>query len=343
MLHGWLPMNFSDTVAIIGVLTSLVGIPITFIVARRARQRPELRYSTDFEVLLAPSDSLFDQGLSMTLGSQEIDRISRTRIGVWNNRGDTIQKSDILDTDPLQLVLNGDDRVLQTRVVSASRKQIALKSTISPEANSSVLIDFDFLDASDGGVIEVIHQGLKRPTMSGTLRGSTIISNGSAKLDPNVLAAIASKSLPYRTWKFLVQHIGTLFLTLFWTTIIVYAFITGLIIPIFFSKPDRLINPNHYNLETAAGQSKFVNAVSDTHYYAFSSGAYAFLYSHKTFFLALIICAILLVVILGSYAIYVIAKRRIPVRIALYRDPSTIVEPPNSSSEHQASPPGTYE
>jgi hypothetical protein len=144
-------MNFSDILAIVATLTSIVGIPVTFVVARRARQRPGLRYSTDFDMLLTPTDTLFGQGLYMTLGDQRIYRISRTTLAFWNNRGDTINGTDILTGDPLRLQFKDDDRLLQTRIVSMSRKQIKLAAEINSEDRSSVLINFDFLDASDGG------------------------------------------------------------------------------------------------------------------------------------------------------------------------------------------------
>src|SRR5215471_15876312 len=169
-------MNTSDVIAIIGLVGSFVGIPVTFIVARRARLRPELRYAIDFTVLLEPSDSLFDQGLRMSLRDQEINRISRTRVAIWNNHGDPIKKSDIVSSDPLRIALKSGDRLLQSRVISASRKQIALTGTIDKTSGLALRIDFDFLAADDGGVIEIVHQGLKPPEILGTLRSSPIIS-----------------------------------------------------------------------------------------------------------------------------------------------------------------------
>lgn len=149
-------LNFSDILGIIGIITSLVGIP-SFVVARRARQRPELRFSTDFDVLLNSTDSLFGHGLYMTLDDHRIDSISRTRMAMWNYFGDTIRGSDILEDDPLLIRFEDNDQVLQCRVLSMSRKQIKLAASVNPDVKSCVQISFDFLDANDGGILEIIH------------------------------------------------------------------------------------------------------------------------------------------------------------------------------------------
>ena len=65
-------MSLSDVLAIAGLCISVIGIPVTFIVARRTRQIPDLRYVTEFDILLDPSDKIFDAGLSLSLGGVKL-------------------------------------------------------------------------------------------------------------------------------------------------------------------------------------------------------------------------------------------------------------------------------
>ena len=299
-------MNFSDIIGIAALIVGLLGIPITFIVARRTRQRPDLRYAIDFDVILNPSDRLFDQGLYMTLKGDKIDCISRTRIALWNQRGDTIRRSDILDTDPLRLQFEKDDKALQSRVITMSRKQIAL-SAIEPVNESAVLIDFDFLDAKDGGVLEVIHQGTIKPAVLGTLRGSTIRGNGSTSLNPDALKRIGQKSA-LRRWldnKFLAKLNAV--------TILVAALIVVTVSAVVFYSStggsDRLIDPRHYHLYTKKGQIAFDNAVTSTGYY---SGA------EYRLFWAVIAITTLFMVVWAIYTQYNMVKRKIPGGITVY-------------------------
>jgi hypothetical protein len=327
-------MNVSDIITILGLLGSFVGIPVTFIAARRAPQRPELRYSIDFDVLLMPSDGLFAQGLRMTLGTQSINRISRTRVAIWNN-GDEIEKTHIHPKDPLRIQFEGDDHVLQSNVIGVSRKLIGLEGVVNPDFSRSLLIDFDFLDTDDGGVIEVIHQGLEAPKILGTVRGSRIISNGSAKLDPLVLTAIARKSLSHRIWNFIGQHSGGIFVMLLCLGGSIYWAITDVINPVYLSKPGQLIEPRNYNLNTSAGQIKFVKAVENTAYYNdMSNRALSFAVANKALTLILILCLILIVVTFCGFYLTHIFATRVPVNIARYGDSQNITEEgnPNPSS-----------
>src|SRR5581483_11190059 len=73
-------MDVGLTVGIAGAVFSLIAIPITFVLARRARLRPELRHVLDFETIVDTDDDILDQGLEMTLAGQPIARISRTYV-----------------------------------------------------------------------------------------------------------------------------------------------------------------------------------------------------------------------------------------------------------------------
>jgi hypothetical protein len=279
----------------------------------------------------------------MRLGNQEINRISRTRVVIWNN-GDEIDKTHILEEDPLRIAFEKNDHLLQWSVTSASRQQIGLTGIVHQDFDSSLLVDFRFLDSDDGGVLEIIHQGLRAPEVLGTVRGARIISSGSTKLNPDAMAAIAGKPLARRMRHFVNQNgLGisgmsiALFILFFWA-------IRDVIIPIYFINPERLIEPASYRLNTPIGQVNFVHAVVSTNYYNdISNHALSFAISNKALTLTLILCVMLLAIILaGAYLIHALATR-IPDNIALYRPPGNAEEeasassPGSPSSEHDTS------
>jgi hypothetical protein len=75
-------MNLADILGASVLAVSILAIPVTFILGRRTRQRPEVRFVLDFDAILKADNNLFDRGLFMMLGTRRIDSISRSRIAV---------------------------------------------------------------------------------------------------------------------------------------------------------------------------------------------------------------------------------------------------------------------
>lgn len=250
-------MNSDLIIGIIGIFASLVGIPIAFVVARRSRQLPDLRHAMDFDVILNPDDRLFGHGLSMSIGAHPINSISRSRVALWNHRGDTIRGGDIVDTDPLRLQFVEGDIALQVRTLSMSRPQNKLTAKINPEGNSVEFV-FDFLDAGDGSVFEIVHIGPEKPSLLGTVRGAKVRGRGNARLGPRTLVQLRKSLLrsfleetPLRTQIYVLIYF---FGGVFWTA-------CAIVIAIVASAPGKLINIKNYNLRTISGQGHFANAV----------------------------------------------------------------------------------
>jgi len=303
-------MSTSDVIAIAGLIVAIVGIPITFIVARRTRLRPQIRYATDFDILLRPGDNLFDRGLYMTLGDHKIVSISRTRLAFWNHRGDTVHNSDILNSDPLRLQLRQGDEVLQARVITMSRKPINLQSGITSDT-TAVSITFEFLDTWDGGVIEVIHKGPEKPSLVGTLQGCDMYDAGSANLTALALKAVAEKSRLGRFRKYVMERTPKKILILSVLPIFIVVITAIITFVIANSKPNRLVNAAKYKLNTMKGQIGFAHAVANTR--AFSSN------SNEVF---LIVAAVFIVIffLVICWGFFRSTRRVIPGEIVTYAD-----------------------
>lgn len=250
----------SNVLAILGIIVSLVGIPLTWILARRGRQRPDLRYVTDFDVLINPEDGLLARGLQMHFDDREIVRISRTLVAVWNRQGDTVRGVDVVPDDPLRLQLPEGDTALQARVVSISRPQTKVQCSLDPIRTDRVLLNFDFLDADDGVVAEILHQSAERPKMMGTIRGVTLKDDGSAALTSPALDAAAStyirRLMPWRSLRLLIVYIfifqSCVILTLLGYGLWQFAFHDSHLVPL-----------RDYRLDTLDGQVKFAERVRD--------------------------------------------------------------------------------
>lgn len=243
----------------------------------------------------------------MTLGERQINSISRTRIAFWNHRGDPIQDSDIVESDPLRVQLDARDEVLQARVLATSRKitNVALQTS---QDLKSVAIEFKFLDTWDGGVIEVIHKGSTKPSIMGTIQGCDLYSNGSADLSPDALKAVGEES----AWRrFRTYGRGRLTLKRFLTgpavAIAVAVALGVLSLFVTHSEPNHLINTHRYKLNTITGQVHFAKAVSDLQ--AFNPN------QNVTTFAVTVLPLVALIIILTAYSFYRITRRKVPGRI----------------------------
>lgn len=290
-------MSLSDILATVGLAVSVLGIPLTFVLARRTRQRPDLRYMLEYDEILRADSNLFGRGLFMTLGSHRIDSISRTRVAFWNHRGDAIRDADLLESDPLRIELQDGDEVLQARVLSMSRKQLEVTAPIDEGDLSKISICFNFLDVGDGAIIEVIHRGPSKPTVLGTLQGADIRNIGPfwnlRVLEPDRLRrfAVRRRRIGVAIMAFLGVF-AAIFLTL------------AMILPR--NHQPYLIDASQYNLNTMPGQMAFAAAVSNT-------------YAFKTLQPLLIIVASLAV--LGMIIIFCSPRfrRRVPFNITSYK------------------------
>jgi hypothetical protein len=250
-------MSFGNIIAIISLTIGLIGIP-SYLIGRRSRQTPDPRRAIDFDIILNPDDRLFDQDLKMTIGDHQIKCISRTRLAFWNQR-DTVRGTDIVKSNPPRLEFAEGDAPLQVRVLSSSREEIKLAASIDPANPSSVEITFDFLDARDGAIFEIVHQGTKPPEWKGTIIGTKVRSLGSSKLKPDELAALARRPRLRRMPK------GTIGLTGYVLGAVLSAIAFVWLAFIYKAPAGYLINPSHFNLNSMRGQANFANAV-------FSSG-----------------------------------------------------------------------
>lgn len=155
----------------ITLLTIVISIPIGFYIGRRNRQVPDLRSAVDFDAVLEPGEWLTRGDLDINFDGKKLTRVSRTYLALWNHRGDTVMAADVLPSDPLRITVEDDDEILQTRVVSLSRLQIA--PDVTPGGKGAMLT-FTFLDPGDGFIVEVMHRGTSAARLEGTVPGAAI-------------------------------------------------------------------------------------------------------------------------------------------------------------------------
>ncbi|MEU3118566.1 hypothetical protein ABZ652_31185 [Micromonospora chalcea] len=220
---------------------------------------------TDFDELIGAEDGYLAEGVAVTHDGHPIGGISRTCFALWNHKGDVVSRTDVLPTDPLRIVLSSGDRAFQVRLLTRSREQNGVSVRVASGDGATAPISFDFLDAGDGAVLEIIHQGTTPARLVGTIRGATIVDKGSANLSLAALARLSKKNRLRRlidyhftdarsSLRFALAIGGTLGLLLgFFLRFSVYnPFRRG-----------RFVDPNKYDLTNLDGQADFARKVTE--------------------------------------------------------------------------------
>jgi len=154
---------------VVGVLAIALAI-IFFILNRRARIGPRLTYYKETVKLIGGDNPALPNDVEMSFRGQRIPMLSRTRIVIWNNGTATIEGSHIVTSDPLRLVFSPDAQVFQASVIGSTRSVNAFR--VDPVHPNVVDWAFDYLDAGDGAVIELLHTDQEKyPKLEGSVRG----------------------------------------------------------------------------------------------------------------------------------------------------------------------------
>lgn len=132
-------------------------------------------------------------GLGIFYNGTPIRSLYLTRIAFWNKGKETIHGSDIAASDPLAIISKESNKFLGAKISFARRTSNEI--TISAE-DSKILILFDFLDVSDGVIVDLYHTTPAKISVTGTIKGGNIISQ--AIDNPDHYSELLV--LPYFSW-----------------------------------------------------------------------------------------------------------------------------------------------
>ncbi len=154
-----------------GLVVGVIGIVVTvFVAVRYAERRRPRAYSLSRVVIGTPSDA--PQPLQVLFHDRPVSRLTATAVWFWNDGARAIRRTDVPDSSPLALSLSDDSGplgIVDMSVTRTSRDAIRFSAGLS--SANTVRFSFDFLDANDGALIEILHTG----TISADIRFSGII------------------------------------------------------------------------------------------------------------------------------------------------------------------------
>jgi hypothetical protein len=156
----------------VGSLIGLVGLAVAVVTYIRTRQRGLVAYGYAGRRLLGLTSAELPSGIRVFYHDQEIPRLTRSLVVIWNQGEKTITSDDLVSSDPFRLRVQDDGRVLAATVLREAREVSKFTASVSSTAPNEIKLGFAFLDSGDGAVVEVLHTSHGRHLdVLGTIRG----------------------------------------------------------------------------------------------------------------------------------------------------------------------------
>jgi hypothetical protein len=125
-----------------------------------------------------------------------IPRLTKTVLVLWNAGEKTISGDDIVASDPLRIETQPQSEILSIVIVKATRQVLNLRLEQPLDPLNLALIKFDFLDAGDGAVLEILHTAQSSAaTITGTVKG---IPRGFKRLGLIIKSRSVAPPIPLR-------------------------------------------------------------------------------------------------------------------------------------------------
>ena len=179
---------------IISFIITFLGFILAFIFYFKSKKvkKPRLE-SRSLNLLKESAEKI--EGLKITYLNENIPNITITKLAIWNDGNDTINKSDIASADPLLITAKDTVHILEYKIIY-QKNECSLFDIEEIESGKKLKVTFDFLDFQDGAVIQLLHTGNSSSDIEfgGTIKGvGKIGSNYSKNKVNSIIKEIISK------------------------------------------------------------------------------------------------------------------------------------------------------
>ncbi len=155
----------------IGTVLGIAGIVLGFYFYIKGKRSAGLSYQIEEFSVVGESDAKFPAELEIVFAGDRVERVTASKVIVWNSGNVTIDGADIVSSDPLRVETAGGI-ILKARFLRVSREVNGVTFKEDKKSGASSSISFDYLDPNDGFVLTVVHSAaLRGLSVKGTLKG----------------------------------------------------------------------------------------------------------------------------------------------------------------------------
>lgn len=116
-------------------------------------------------------------GIQVTYREAPIENFSISRIALWNNGKETINRADVASSDKLRIESLGEVKLLDAQIIYEKNTVNKFSLNLDEIQNQRILINFDYFDFSEGIILQVFHTGEtgEEIEIRGTIKGAGAI------------------------------------------------------------------------------------------------------------------------------------------------------------------------
>jgi hypothetical protein len=160
-------LDAGDTV--LAVLAFSASGLFAYLLYRLSLRDPRPTYTITGNVLVRSAPR---RGIEVRMEGQDVPRVTRSILLIWNSGRGTIRQADVPEGAPLTIIVQGADRVLNAAVVAVTRPEIGFR--LESVNRGELELTFHHLDHRDGATVEILHTGSDPYglTLAGTVAGT---------------------------------------------------------------------------------------------------------------------------------------------------------------------------
>lgn len=162
-------LNISWVGAVLTLITFILALIVGYFFYVKGKPNKSLRHHCETFLIIDRSKADRPEQIEILFLGKKVESLYKTLIYFWNDGNQTIKKNDLETIDRLKISTIESESILSVNIVKNTRDVINF-SLMNEERIYEV--NFDYLDPTDGVVIEVLHTGQPEDlNFSGTVMG----------------------------------------------------------------------------------------------------------------------------------------------------------------------------
>jgi hypothetical protein len=138
-------------------LLAILGVVLTIIFAIKGKKvRKISQYRSTYKIIRNINSELND--LEIKWKDDLIDNLSITKMTIWNDGNIKLEEDDFASSEHLAIEAIKDCKMLNASILLAPEKTNTFNIDLILELNK-MFINFEYMDAKDGVVIQIVHTG----------------------------------------------------------------------------------------------------------------------------------------------------------------------------------------
>lgn len=162
--QGWV----GSLIGVIGIIFGVIGMfsyKFSRSMAKPSYQKSSLR-------LLGRKEDNLPDDVSVFFKGDEVERLTKTTIVIWNNGTEVLNGENIVQSDLLRFSFPVGSNILSFNIIKNTRDTNNFSLSKGKDRNNELLMNFSYLDPKDGATIEILHDSEELyPEIKGTIKG----------------------------------------------------------------------------------------------------------------------------------------------------------------------------